>query len=131
MYDFIFISKIPLQVHFLRKMSHHHPIAARPYDTWPYTLLTWLLFIKQGDFKSQKEACWAITNLTSGGNVEQVVLAVQAGILKPLIDLLSVKDSKIIMVILEAIGNIMEVSAAVLEAVQVVYKSNTCMYSIT
>ena len=32
MYAFIFISKIPLQVHFLRKMSHHHPIAARPYD---------------------------------------------------------------------------------------------------
>ena len=29
--------KIPLQVHFLRKMSHHHPIAAQPYDAWPYT----------------------------------------------------------------------------------------------
>ena len=64
----------------------------------------------QGDFKSQKEACWALTNLTSGGSVEQIVLAVQAGCLKPLVDLLVVKDAKIILVILEAIGNILEVS---------------------
>ena len=26
----------------------------------------------QGDFKAQKEAVWAVTNLTAGGNVQQV-----------------------------------------------------------
>ena len=26
----------------------------------------------QGDFKAQKEAAWAVTNLTSGGTVQQV-----------------------------------------------------------
>ena len=27
----------------------------------------------RGDFKAQKEASWAVTNLTSGGSVEQII----------------------------------------------------------
>ena len=27
----------------------------------------------KGDFKAQKEAAWAVTNLTSGGTVQQIV----------------------------------------------------------
>ena len=27
----------------------------------------------KGDFKAQKEAAWAVTNLTSGGSVQQIV----------------------------------------------------------
>lgn len=60
----------------------------------------------QGDFKTQREAVWAVTNFTSGGTVEQVVTLVQSGALEAIISLLQVKDTKVILVILDAINNI-------------------------
>ncbi|XP_038569851.1 importin subunit alpha-8 [Micropterus salmoides] len=62
--------------------------------------------LRNGDFKTQREAVWAVTNFTSGGTVEQVVHLVQSGALEAIINLLQVKDTKVILVILDAINNI-------------------------
>ncbi|XP_005106042.1 importin subunit alpha-1 [Aplysia californica] len=61
-----------------------------------------------GDFKSQKEAVWAVTNLTSGGSVVQISKVVENGALQPMCDLLCCKDSKLLLVILDGIRNILE-----------------------
>ncbi|XP_040892934.1 importin subunit alpha-8 [Toxotes jaculatrix] len=61
--------------------------------------------LRNGDFKTQREAVWAVTNFTSGGTVEQVVHLVQSGALEAIINLLQVKDAKVILVILDAINN--------------------------
>ena len=64
-----------------------------------------------GDFKTKKEACWAISNATSGGlsRPEQIRYLVQQGCIKPLCDLLTCGDNKIIQVSLDGLENILKV----------------------
>ncbi|KAK9704000.1 Importin subunit alpha-1 [Basidiobolus ranarum] len=64
-----------------------------------------------GDFKTKKEACWAVSNATSGGlnRPEQVKYLVNAGCIKPLCDLLTCMDNKIIQVALDGLENILKV----------------------
>lgn len=67
--------------------------------------------LSNGDFKTRKEACWAISNATSGGlqKPEQIRYLVRQGCIKPLCDLLSCPDNKIIQVALDGLENILKV----------------------
>lgn len=67
-------------------------------------------FVSQGDFRSQKEAAWAVTNFMSGGSVQQLATIVQIGVLKPFCDLLNSKDWKIVVVVMDGLNNIMQVT---------------------
>lgn len=63
--------------------------------------------MQKEDFEVKKEAAWAISNATSGGSPEQIKYLVQRGCIKPLCDLLSYQDVKIINVALEGLENIL------------------------
>jgi hypothetical protein len=65
--------------------------------------------VGRGDFRTRKEAAWAITNATSGGTPEQIMQLVEMGSVPPLCDLLSVLDPKIVEVALNALENILKV----------------------
>ena len=64
-----------------------------------------------GDPKTKKEACWAICNATSGGlnKPEQIKYLVQEGCIKPLCDILSSLDNKIMLIALDGLDNILKV----------------------
>merc|ERR1719343_332765 len=57
----------------------------------------------------RKEACWTISNATSGGNNNQIKFLVQQGCIRPLCDLLTVNDPKIVTIALEGLENILKV----------------------
>uniref|UniRef100_A0AAR2KEC9 Importin subunit alpha n=1 Tax=Pygocentrus nattereri TaxID=42514 RepID=A0AAR2KEC9_PYGNA len=71
-------------------------------------LLPPLISILQvAEFRTRKEAAWAITNATSGGSAEQIRHLVELGCIKPLCDLLTLMDSKIVQVALNGLENIL------------------------
>lgn len=65
--------------------------------------------LANAEFDIKKEAAWAISNATSGGSIEQIRYLVEQGCIKPLCDLLSCSDTRIITVALEGLENILRV----------------------
>lgn len=65
----------------------------------------------RGDFQTKKEAAWAISNLTISGRKEQVSYVVEQGVIPPFCDLLSVKDTQVVQVVLDGINNILKMAA--------------------
>jgi hypothetical protein len=67
--------------------------------------------LETADFKTRKEACWAVSNATSGGlnRPEIIKYLFDVGCVKPLCDLLTCLDNKIIQVALDGLENILKV----------------------
>jgi hypothetical protein len=63
------------------------------------------------EFDIKKEAAWAISNATSGGSAEQIHQLVNFNCIRPLCELLTVNDVRIITVALEGLENILKVRA--------------------
>ncbi|KAG1665775.1 hypothetical protein FOA52_002870 [Chlamydomonas sp. UWO 241] len=59
------------------------------------------------EYDIKKEAVWAISNATSGGTPEQIRALVSCGCVKPLCDTLAVNDTRVLIVALEGLENIL------------------------
>ena len=86
-----------------------------------YTAFIKLLHINnfnlQGEFQTQKEAAWAISNLTISGNKQQVAYLVHQGVIPPFCNLLGCKDTQVVQVVLDGINNLLKLAGTELEQV--------------
>eukprot|EP00049_Salpingoeca_infusionum_P019365 m.361567 g.361567 ORF g.361567 m.361567 type:complete len:533 (-) comp19687_c0_seq1:960-2558(-) len=64
--------------------------------------------LANGDYRTRKEACWALSNLSNSGTTEQVQHLIQQGVIKPMVDMLCVEDTKITQISLDAIENVLK-----------------------
>merc|ERR1719480_688672 len=65
--------------------------------------------LTNAEFDIRKEAAWAISNATSGGNDEQIRFLVNQGAVPALAELLGSHNSKVVLVVIEALDNILRV----------------------
>ncbi|PIO32464.1 hypothetical protein AB205_0152400, partial [Aquarana catesbeiana] len=66
--------------------------------------------LDKGDFGTQKEAAWAISNLTISGRKDQVAYLIQQNVIPPFCNLLTVKDAQVIQVVLDGLSNILKMA---------------------
>jgi len=62
----------------------------------------------KAEFKTRKEAAWAIANAASGGSKEQIQFLVNQGCIPPLCNLLTVIDNRIVHVALNGLEHILK-----------------------
>jgi len=65
--------------------------------------------MKSPDFDVKKEAAWALSNATSGGSPQQISHLVEEGLIEPMCDLMLSNDTRMVLVALEGLGNILKV----------------------
>ncbi|XP_053519242.1 importin subunit alpha-8 [Artibeus jamaicensis] len=69
-----------------------------------YNILPALVaLLKNGHFKVQKEAIWTVANFITGGTINQMIQLIRSGVLEPLVNLLTVPDTKFVIHILDII----------------------------
>uniref|UniRef100_A0A8C2XBF2 Importin subunit alpha n=1 Tax=Cyclopterus lumpus TaxID=8103 RepID=A0A8C2XBF2_CYCLU len=64
--------------------------------------------LQKAEFRTRREAAWTITNATSGGTPAQIRYLVSLNAVKPMCDLLTVMDTKIVQVSLNGLENILK-----------------------
>jgi len=69
--------------------------------------------VKNAEWDVKKEATWVISNIATGGKDEHVMGLVELNAIEALCGVLSVGDSKIVMIVLDAIEKILEVGVKV------------------
>ncbi|KAH6940011.1 hypothetical protein HPB50_024013 [Hyalomma asiaticum] len=73
--------------------------------------------LSKGEFQTQKEAAWAISNLTISGTKAQVSYLVEQGVVPPLCNLLTVRDPQVVQVVLDGLNNILKIAGTQFYAV--------------
>ncbi|CAD5234302.1 unnamed protein product [Bursaphelenchus xylophilus] len=68
--------------------------------------------LDRGDFQTQKEAAWAVSNVTISGKSEHVLYMVDCGVIVPFCNLLDIRDTQIVQVVLDGLNNILKKSQA-------------------
>jgi importin subunit alpha-1 len=71
--------------------------------------LIWAL--EKGEWNVQKEAVWAVSNMITSGGEDIVHYSVDCSVLKPLVKMMKVEDTKILQVAMEAVTTILEAEA--------------------
>ena len=65
--------------------------------------------LQNAEFDIRKEAAWALSNATSGGTPTQIKFLVSQGCIRPMCELLTASDAKIVTVALDGLENILKV----------------------
>jgi hypothetical protein len=68
-----------------------------------------IALLKNSDFDIRKEAAWALSNATSGGSPDQIRYMVDQNLIEPMCELLQCTDTRIILVALEGLENLLKV----------------------
>jgi importin subunit alpha-2 len=69
--------------------------------------------LRTGEFRAQKEVVWAITNITSGGNVDHMIFLCQNGAVPAMCQMLKCRDWRTILTTLDGLENILKAAEEV------------------
>lgn len=86
----------------------------------------YLIFFLQGEFQTQKEAAWAISNFTISGDKNQIARLIQENVVPPFCNLLGCKDPQVTQVVLDGIQNMLKATTSFQEREALADKIEEC-----